>query len=423
MDTKAILIDSLFKSFGDKAALEDFSLTISQGEVYGLLGPFGAGKSTLLHILLGFIHPSRGWIELFGNPERTDLRSRIGYMPERAQLHPRFRVREYLRFLGNFDDLGGIALEERIDQLLNRFGLQEQAKVQISQLSRGAQQRLALAQALLNDPDLLILDEPFTGLDPAAQQDMLELLDNLRADQRTILLATPYFPGIEEICDRVGIIFQGKLVAQANAEQIRQPAQNMRIRVDRLSYALQGQLSQLGPNVICSDQDILLRPNTNELQAQVVRLLLDAGAHVIAMQPDQQALERIYVQALRGEYVQPQLENQVYIAAQPDNYDPLQQFAPPERRNEQVKHIEESAAATPVESMPTAPLEPTSQTEPTASAQPSSPLPEQTQAPAPSTAAAPAKPETALVASPQRPSDSDALLRELLQRGGQNPKE
>jgi ABC-type multidrug transport system ATPase subunit len=188
MDTKAILIDSLFKSFGDKAALEDFSLTISQGEVYGLLGPFGAGKSTLLHILLGFIHPSRGWIEIFGNPERTELRSRIGYMPERAQLHPRFRVREYLRFLGNFDDLGGIALEERIDLLLSRFGLQEQANIQISQLSRGAQQRLALAQALLNDPDLLILDEPFTGLDPAAQQDMLELLDNLRADQRTILL-------------------------------------------------------------------------------------------------------------------------------------------------------------------------------------------------------------------------------------------
>jgi hypothetical protein len=175
--------------------------------------------------------------------------------------------------------------------------------------------------------------------------------------------------------------------------------------------------------VICSEQEILLRPNTNELQAQVVRLLLDAGAHVIAMQPDQQALERIYVQALRGEYVQPQVDNQVYIAAQPDNYDPLQQFAPPERRNEQAKQIGESAAAAPAESMPTAPLEPPIQAEPAASAQASTSHSEPSQAPAPSTAPAPAKPDSSLAVAPQRPSDSDALLRELLQRGGQNPKE
>lgn len=416
MDTKAILIDSLFKSFGDKAALHDFSLNILPGEVYGLLGPFGAGKSTLLHILLGFIHPSRGWIEIFGNTEREEVRSRIGYMPERTQLHPRFRVREYLRYLGNFDDLSGMALEERIDQLLGRFGLQEHAKTQIGQLSRGAQQRLALAQALLNDPDLLILDEPFTGLDPAAQQDMLELLNDLRADQRTMLLATPYFPGIEQICDRVGIMFKGRLLAQADAEQIRQPAQNMRIRVERLSYTLQSQLSQLGPQVFCHEQEILLRPNNSELQAQVMRLLLDAGTHVISMQPDQQALELLYNQVLRGEYVETEPQNQVYIAAQAESYDPLQQFAPPERRNEQAKQqaAPESGDQSTSDKHKSAPAEPS----PTA--QPATPRADQQPAASPPPASVPkAAPPGA---SSSRPNDSDALLRELLQRG-QNGKE
>lgn len=411
METKAILIDSLFKSFGDTTALHDFSLSIPTGEVYGLLGPFGAGKSTLLHILLGLIHPSRGWIEVFGQAEREHMRSRIGYMPERAQMHPRFQVREYLRFLGSFDDLWGKEFEERIDQLLSRFGLQELAKTHIGQLSRGAQQRLALAQALLNDPDLLILDEPFTGLDPAAQQDMLELLNDLRADQRTMLVATPYFPGIEQICDRVGIMFKGRLLAQANAEQIRQPAHNMRIRVERLSYTLQGQLAQLGPQVICHENEILLRPNSSELQAQVMRLLLDAGAHVISMQPDQQALELLYTQVLRGKYVETAPENQVYIAAQPDNYDPLQQFAPPERRNKPLNQPDPSD-----QSAAQAPETASSEPSPTAQAA-AAPANEQPAAPAPQ-AAAPKIPP----ASPAQPNDSDALLRELLQ-GGEHTKE
>jgi ABC-2 type transport system ATP-binding protein len=301
MQLKAIEIDALQKSFGDNHILRDVSLSIDEGSVYGLIGPHAAGKSTLVHIILGLMRPTAGWLEVLGTENLERARSRIGYLPERARYHQRYAAREYLHYLGAFDGLSGAILHDRVDVALSRVGLDDVANRQIATFSRGQLQRLGLAQALLSDPALLVLDEPFGTLEPGAQNEMLALLDDLRADGRTILITTPYFPNLEQICDRIGILAGGRLVVEANAQALRQPANSVRITVDRLSPTLIAQLQQLGPSVICGERDIILRPNTQQLQATVIRTLLDAEALIIGLAPQERPLERLYLRALRGE--------------------------------------------------------------------------------------------------------------------------
>lgn len=301
MQFKAIEIDVLQKSFGDSHILRDVSLSIDEGSVYGLIGPHAAGKSTLVHIILGLMRPSSGWIEVLGTENLERARGRIGYLPERARYHQRYGAREYLQYLGAFDGLTGATLHDRVDEALLRVGLADVANRQISTFSRGQLQRLGIAQALLGDPALLVLDEPFGGLEPGAQNEMLALLDDLRADGRTMLITTPYFPNLEQICDRIGILAQGRLVAEADAQALRQPANSVRITVERLSPTLITQLHQLGPSVICGERDIILRPNSQQLQATVIRTLLDAEALIIGLAPQERPLERLYLRAIRGE--------------------------------------------------------------------------------------------------------------------------
>lgn len=301
MEPNAIEVDSLRKSFGDVQALQEVSLVVGAGEVYGLMGPQGAGKSTLIHILMGLVRLSAGWVEVLGTPDLEHARQRIGFLPERARYHARYSAREYLRFLGAFDGMGGATLDDRVVRVLQRVGLEDAADQQIAAFSRGMLQRLGMAQALLNDPELLLLDEPFSGLDPAAQSEMLTLIHDLRADRRTIVITTPYFPDLEQVCDRVGVLVQGRLVAQADARQLRQPPTSIRITLDRLSPTLAQQLRQVGSAVICGERDVTLRPNSPRLQSQVMRLILDADAVVTSLVPQERPLEHLYIQALHGE--------------------------------------------------------------------------------------------------------------------------
>lgn len=296
----AIEIDNLSKSYDTVQVLRNLSLRVSEGEVYGLLGPNGAGKSTLIHLLLGFLKPSGGRVRVLGTGNLESVRGRVGYLPERLRYHTRYSAREYLRFLGQFSDMDGSMLDDRLDEELARVGLDDVADRPLSTFSKGMLQRVGIAQALLDNPDLLLIDEPTSGLDPAGQRDVMDLLAEIRAQGRTILLCTHYLDEIERLCDRVGVLVEGRLVQEAEVPHLRAPGTSVAIQVDRLPMDLQMRLSRISPAVQCREHTIILRPNNQPLQATILRILLDEGVAILALEPMERPLERLYLQAVRS---------------------------------------------------------------------------------------------------------------------------
>jgi ABC-2 type transport system ATP-binding protein len=201
------------KRLGTVCVLDSLTLRVEAGEVYGLLGPNGAGKSTLLHVILGLLRPDRGTLRVLGTaPERA--RARVGYLPERPRYHAHFAPLEYLRALGALSDLSGPELEARCRDLLALVGLSDAASRRLGQFSKGMLQRFGIAQALLHAPDLLLVDEPSSGLDPAGQREIVDLLLALRRQGHTIVMCTHHLGEAHQLCDRVGVLSRGRLAAE-----------------------------------------------------------------------------------------------------------------------------------------------------------------------------------------------------------------
>jgi len=298
----AIEIENLYKSYDSVNVLKGLSLRVSPGQVYGLLGPNGSGKSTLLHVLLGFLKPSKGTVQLFGEQDIERVRGRIGYLPERLRYHLRYTGREYLRYLGRFSDLSEPELSERVEQELEAVRLTDAADRMLSTYSKGMLQRLGIAQALLSDPEILLIDEPTSGLDPAGQREMLDLLADVRRRNHTIFLTTHYLDEIDVLCDTVGILYGGKLAAELDVQTLRVPGRNVLITAAQLPLGTVEQL-QSWPGVRCKGREIALQPNTPTLQAQVLGLLLKEGIAIISLEPQERPLEDIYMRIVRGEPV------------------------------------------------------------------------------------------------------------------------
>jgi len=298
--TDVIEIEELHKAYGSLPVLQALSLRVAAGEVYGLLGPNGAGKTTLIHLMMGFLRPNQGRLRLLGSANLERVRPRIGYIPERQRYHTRYTAREYLRFLGQFSGLTGGVLRERVERELATVGLLAAADRSLGTYSKGMLQRLGVAQALLSDPDLLLIDEPTSGLDLAGQREVIELLASVRDRGHTIFLCTHYLQEVELLCDRVGVLAGGRIAAEARMRDLRDVANSVRIRVGALDTGLRAQLESLGGNVHCDAQGVRLSPNTPELQATVLRMLLDAEVAIIALEPLESPLERLYLWALHS---------------------------------------------------------------------------------------------------------------------------
>ncbi len=296
----AVEIDNLYKSYDGLPVLRGLNLQVPEGIVYGLLGPNGTGKSTLIHLLLGFLKPTSGTLRVFGARDLEVVRGRIGYLPERLRYHLRYSGREYLRYLGQFSDIDGRTLDQRIAAELHAVGLHDAADRRLATYSKGMLQRLGIAQALLADPDMLLIDEPTSGLDPAGQREMLQLLGEVRGRGHTIFLATHFLDEVEHLCDQVGILFEGRLAAEEQVQALRVPGHNALIQVAHLTPELTARLQSLSPTVRCNGREISLRPNTPELQALVLRMLLDAEVPIIALEPHGRPLEELYLRIVRG---------------------------------------------------------------------------------------------------------------------------
>ncbi len=203
------------------AALDRLDLAVQPGEVFGLLGPNGSGKTTTIKLLLGFLRPTGGRAWLLGQPAGdTTVKHRLGFLPEETYLHGFMTAEETLDFYGRLFDLGAAERRRRCDALLERVRLTEARRRPVRQYSKGMARRLGLAQALINDPELLILDEPTSGLDPLGAADVKALILDLKARGKTLLVSSHLLADMEDVCDRVAILYQGRLVETGRVKEL-----------------------------------------------------------------------------------------------------------------------------------------------------------------------------------------------------------
>ncbi len=202
-------------------AVRDLDLQVEPGEVYGLLGPNGSGKSTTLKIILGLVSPTRGRTEIFGrDSKRVDSRETVGFLPENPYFYKYLTGAETLRFFGKLCGLRGKQLQQRSDELLDVVGLTNACNRRLATYSKGMLQRIGLAQALINEPKLVVLDEPTAGVDPAGSREIRDLIVDLKRRGITVLLSSHLLAQVQEICDRVGILANGKLVCEGRLEEL-----------------------------------------------------------------------------------------------------------------------------------------------------------------------------------------------------------
>lgn len=218
-----ITIENLTKVYGPKIAIADVSFQVNRGEVLGFLGPNGAGKTTTMKILTSFMPPTSGRVTVMGHDTVKDsIRSRrfIGYLPENTPLYPDMRVKTFLKFVAGVKGVKKANMPSRIKKVIADFGLEEVKDAVIATLSKGFRQRVGLAQAMINDPPVLVLDEPTIGLDPRQIYEIRQLIKDL-SGTRTIILSSHILPEVSQLCDRVAIINKGKIVAIDSPQRLK----------------------------------------------------------------------------------------------------------------------------------------------------------------------------------------------------------
>lgn len=254
-------------------AVHQLTLKVEAGQIYGLLGPNGSGKSTTLKIILGLVEPTSGEARIFGRDAReVASREAVGFLPESPYFHKYLTGAETLRFFGKLSGLGGAALRRKVEKSLELVGLTDARDRRLSGYSKGMLQRIGLAQALIHDPQLVVLDEPTAGVDPAGSRDIQDILLDLKQRGITVLLSSHLLGPVQEICDRVGILTEGILVREGTMEDL----------------------------LVLEDRtEVVLRNATPELMQKIGVLAETAGAEVVEQHKSQTTLERLFLDATK----------------------------------------------------------------------------------------------------------------------------
>jgi len=273
---------------GSFRALDSFSLEVQAGEIFGFLGPNGAGKTTAIHLAMGFMRPTAGRGSLLGKPfGHARTRQRVGFLPENIALYPR-RAEQLVRFYGALNGMTFSQLQKRAAEVLQLLDLQHDAARSVSRFSRGMLQRVGLAQALINDPELLILDEPTSALDPVSRVRVRELLMESRAAGRTIFLSSHLLSEIELLCDRVAVLHHGKLVRLARTADLLQSNEKVEITATGVSAGLfTGATAENG---------LLRMIVPRDQQRATITRIWTAGGDVISVIPQRRSLEEVFLE-------------------------------------------------------------------------------------------------------------------------------
>lgn len=293
----AIEVHGLRKVFGKKVAVEDLTLKVERGEVFGFLGPNGAGKTTAVKMLLGLIHPTAGEGRVFGAPlgDHT-ARAKIGFLPEHFRFHDWLSGREFLTLHGTLYRMPQDRLVRRVEELLEMVGLQPHAEKKLRAYSKGMLQRIGLAQAMLNDPHLVILDEPTSGLDPVGRRLVRDIIHDLREKGAAVFLNSHLLSEVEITCDRVAFIKHGAVVRTSALKALVEGEVTVEIRAQNLTPQVITGLSRWGRD-IRADGDHLSLTLTNEADLPKINyFLVTQGVEVYALKPQQISLEDLFIQ-------------------------------------------------------------------------------------------------------------------------------
>lgn len=289
-----IEIQNVSKQFYALKALEKVSLTIPHGEVIGLLGPNGAGKTTLIKLIAGVLFPSAGQIKpTFG------AWPIIGYKPERLLYPNNLKVHQYLEVVAQLSNIPRPRVALEVSRSLRRVGLQEAAQKKIKTCSKGMRQRLGLAQILIGDPPLLLVDEPSNGLDPEGQEDIIRCLKELHASGKTIVMSSHQLAEVTEVCTQLVILNRGKVLYQNSMAEALAIQAHTRIKVDRQLDGMNGLLQGLHPEIEVDGDTIVLTNEAMALRRQVLSLLLHANYDVLRVEQRRVTLAEIYAEAMR----------------------------------------------------------------------------------------------------------------------------
>lgn len=295
-----LLVEQVTKRFGDFTAVDELSLRVRAGRVFGLLGPNGAGKTTTIRMIVGITAPDEGRVELFGRTVSPDLQNRIGYLPEERGLYKRMRVGEQLRFFAEIKNFAGREAESAVDHWLEKVKLTEWKKKKASELSKGMQQKIQFIAAVLHNPDLVILDEPFSGLDPVNVELLKDLVLELKAAGKTIIFSTHQMEVAERICDDICLINRSRKVLEGSIREVKRSfgRNAVSLRFEGGDGVLDDRALVASLQQHSDDTEALLAPGADA--QELLRRLLAAGANVTKFELVEPSLHDIFIEMVGG---------------------------------------------------------------------------------------------------------------------------
>jgi ABC-2 type transport system ATP-binding protein len=297
-----IRTQDLTKHYGQKVGCEKICLQVRRGHIFGFLGPNGAGKSTFVKMMVGLIHPTFGDAEVLGHAlGDTATRTRIGFLPEQFRYHDWLTPKELLAFHGDLVGMDRATIALRTEEVLAEVGLADEADAKIRSFSKGMQQRLGLASALLSDPELLFLDEPTSALDPRGRKHVRELLVGLRERGMTVFLNSHLLSEVEMVCDEVAVIDHGRIVASGPLDELLSGPCEVEIRLAE-PFGAGPSLAEASADVLTVEEDRLLVRLPDEADIpELIGWLVSSGARVSGVERRKRTLEGLFLEAVGEE--------------------------------------------------------------------------------------------------------------------------
>jgi len=283
--------------------LDGLTLDVEEGQIFGLVGPNGSGKTTTLKLLLGLIFPTRGTAEVLGLPlGRSEYKARVGYLPEGPYFYEHLNAPELLRMYGSLFGLGGEKLESRIRELLDLVDMWTRRNYRVVNYSRGMRQRVGVAQALINDPDLLFFDEPTAGLDPIGAKEIREVILKLRDRGKTVFLCSHLLKEMEPLCDNIGILAQGQLVTQGSVQDLLAGKEgHYRVEATQVSEELEQTLAAQAVETKRIDGTFHALFASQQSAFEAARTITSKGGSLLNVGPDRRTLEEVFIEVVGEE--------------------------------------------------------------------------------------------------------------------------
>jgi ABC-2 type transport system ATP-binding protein len=294
-----VQLHNIRKVYDTKVAVEGLSLSLEPGEIFGLLGPNGSGKTSSIRMMIGITVPDSGSVSLFGQPFTRDALKRVGYLPEERGLYKKMRVLDQLIFLGQLHGLAAMEADNRARTWADRMQIADALHKRTEELSKGMQQKIQFIAALLHDPDLVIMDEPFSGLDPVNATLLMDTLVELRREGKAILFSTHRMDQVEKLCDRIAIVYQGRLVLEGTMREIKS-----RYPANRVHIAFTGDDGFLRHPAILESKTYAGQADVHLKEGADAQALLAAaiacGTRITSFQVTEPTLEEIFIETVGG---------------------------------------------------------------------------------------------------------------------------